>query len=171
VGSSVGTKYLGDTNDIAYETGYVALHIPKLDLPETIEIDGKTLLLKDEFHVSLLYVDGLVSNGPISEDRVVELFDSYLKTNKLSFGGFSSEFRYVTDEARGRESVIAMCAVDGFENFAEYLSKAIGCAVEPHPTHVTLYTLQPNAGIGVNTPEDFAQTDTIDSIPEELKTL
>ncbi len=164
-------QYLGNTADVAFEKGYIALHVPVLDLPKSIEIDGKELLLKTEFHVSLLYVEGLSEATSITPEKIIELFDVFLQDRTLSFGVFTGDFRYVTDEARGRETVIGMCTVNGFEGFAEYLSKEINFVVEPHPTHVTLYTLQPDAGIGVNNPSDFARTKEIDQIPEALKRL
>lgn len=162
-------NYICDTKNITYDLGYIALRIPDFDLPDSIEIKNEILVRKSEFHVSLLHVKGILKNSNMSEEMILEIFCQFLQKNTVTFSAFSGEFRFANDPKRGRKSLVAMCSVNGLENFASFLSKKLNCKIAVQPTHVTLYTLQLNAGIGINTPEDLKTNTEIIDVPFELK--
>lgn len=155
-----------ETQSITYDKGYIALWLPNYSLPETINIDEITLLKKDTFHVSLLCVDNLLKARPESEAEILQYFCDFLQKHKLVFEGFTGEFRLAKKDER--KSIVALCAVSHLDTFAQYLTEKLGMPVPLQPAHVTLYTLQPNAGIGLNSPEEMQEKSQPIQVPKEL---
>lgn len=154
------------SNNITYNKGYIALWCEDYDLPDTFEVDGETLLKKDHFHVSLLCVKNILEVKPDIEDEVLKHFCDFIKDNEVKFEGFTKEFRFAQNDER--KSVVALCKVSDLHKFSEYLTKKIGITVVPQPAHVTIYTLQPNAGIGLNSPEEMGEKSEPVEVPEAV---
>jgi hypothetical protein len=149
--------YICKNTEYFYGNGYIAISIEIADLPKTFEINKKILLLKSLFHMSLVFVKGIVLKyGEESEQKVIDFFCDFVKDNKISFSNYKNEFRYVIDE-RGRETVIIMCDVLNIKEFFESLNKEFGFEIEIPPVHITLYTLQQDLGIGLNNSEDIEE--------------
>lgn len=151
--------------------GYITLPVKAEEIPKTVDINGKTLLLKSSFHVSLMYVKGVVSKyGESFEQKIVDFFCDFVKSNKISFTNYRDEFRYAIDE-RGRETVIVMCDTLNIKEFFEALNKKFGFDIEVPPTHVTLYTLEQDKGIGLNDSSDIEEKTSVvtEQIPEEIR--
>jgi hypothetical protein len=149
-----GTKFI-------YSKGYIGLPVTVERLPETVSVEGQELLCKSTFHVSLLCVKELLLRKPDFEEAVLDFFCAFSKANDISFVAFSGEFRFAQDG--DRKTLVALCKVSNLEKFFVELSAHLGVEVPPQPTHVTLYTLQPELGIGLNSKADMASK----SVPVE----
>lgn len=155
-----------NTNDITYNKGYIALWCKDYDLPKTFEVDSETFLKKDHFHVSLLCVKNILEIKPDIEAEIIQHFCDFSKYNELTFEGFTKDFRLA--ESDERKSVVALCKVSNLHIFAEYLTEMIGVKVVPQPAHVTIYTLQSNAGIGLNSSEEMEEKSKLIEVPEAV---
>ena len=151
-----------NSSKITYNKGYIALWLDTYPLPEAIEVGGVTLLKKDHFHVSLLCVKNILEKQPDFEQDILNHFCDFIKDNDVKFDGFTLEFRIATDDER--KSVVALCNVSNLDKFVDYLSEKIGTTVAHQPTHVTIYTLQPNMGIGLNSKSEMEQK----TVPVEM---
>lgn len=133
--------------------GYIFLIVKHLaDLPAQIEVDGKTLFKKNELHVSLMALKHLVpliniGTNNVSEDDLIKDFLKYQSTSDLSHFQPTNIFRYAKRDER--ESVVAMVDVPNLEGLFEMLRIKYGVDIPTQPTHITLYTLQPEIGIGI----------------------
>lgn len=137
----------------SHNYGYVFLVIKDLaDLPTKIEIDGKTLFKKDEFHVSLMALNHLVplinaGTNNVTEDDLVQDFIDYQSNTDLSQFQPTNIFRYAKRDIR--ETVIAMVNVPNIEGLFKKLRIKYVVDIPTQPTHITLYSLQPDASIGI----------------------
>lgn len=159
-------KLICNSKDFTYNKGYIALRCKNYDIPETFKVDGETLLKKDSFHISLVCIKNLLDIKPEIESGVLEHFCNFLQENEIKFEGFTKEFRLAKHEER--TSVVALCKVSNLHKFSDYLSEKIGIVVAPQPTHVTIYTLQQNAGIGLNSPEEMDEKSKPIEVPEAV---
>jgi hypothetical protein len=149
-------NYICDNTEYFFGNGYIALPVEIEDLPKTIDINGKTLLVKSSFHVSLVCVKNIVSKyGEDFEQKVIEFFCDFVSKNKIYSLNYVDEFRYAIDKETGRETVIVICNVSNIKEFFESLNKEYGFDLEMPPTHITLYTLEQDKGIGLNTGSDL----------------
>ncbi len=155
-----------NSSNITYDKGYIALWCENYDLPDTIEIEGDTLIKKDHFHVSLLCVKNILETYPDKEEEIIQHFCDFTQEHEVKFEGFTKEFRMATREER--KSIVAMCKVSNLDAFAQYLSEKIGMEVFTQPTHVTIYTLQHNMGIGLNSPEELEEKSNPVEVPEAV---
>lgn len=155
-----------ESSNITYDKGYIALWCEDYDIPDTIEIDGDTLTKKDHFHVSLLCVKNILEVNPDVEEEVLKHFCDFSKKYEIKFESFTKEFRLATREER--KSVVVMCKVSNLDTFAEFLAEKLGLPVAVQPTHVTIYTLQHNMGIGLNSPEELEEKSNIVEVPEAV---
>lgn len=156
-----------NTTDITYDKGYIALWCKDYDLPSTIEVSGEILQKKSHFHVSLLCVKNILEVAPDIEDEVLRHFCDFIDSNSMKLTGFSGEFRLVKHEER--MSIVAMCEVANLHAFAEYLTEKIKIEVSPQPAHITIYTLQPNAGIGLNSSIELEKKSEVIELPETIQ--
>lgn len=135
----------------------IGLPVSLAGLPEKIEVGGYTLLLRTSFHVSLVCIGKIIERHNISTpdflNKVVENFCSFVKENPVDLLGYRDEFRFVVENER--RSVVVMCDISNLDKFSEYMNRKYGLTVEYPPTHVTLYTLQPDKGIFLTDSEDI----------------
>jgi hypothetical protein len=147
-------NYICGGSKFLYAKGYIGLPITITGLPESIVIEGQTLVRKNSFHVSLLCVKDLLAENAGIEIDVIKAFCTYANQNDIAFATYTGEFRFA--QAGERKSLIALCEISNLHGLANEMSKATGLPVPSQPTHVTLYTLQPNLGIGLNSPQAMA---------------
>lgn len=155
------------------ENGYISLWCgDELNrLPDTIEVSGYTLQVKPEhkFHISLVclkrlapLVDG--SNPERVEAQMTELFIQTQREVPMDKYELSGELYLVQKEER--VTVVATCDVPGLEEYFVRLNNHYGANMPLQPTHLTLYTLQPAAGIGILSAEELGQLGRAVRIPE-----
>jgi hypothetical protein len=155
-----------------YADGHTILVIQVVPgtLPDSIHIEGLTLKLKSEFHITL------VSSGRIAQlldpGRAVELeaeiaqaFQSFIQKQPLENYEVFHSFRFV--QRGDRKTIIAMASVDHLEDFFTELREKYQKDIPSQPTHTTLYTLQPDQAIGLLSDNELAT----DSKPIEVAGL
>lgn len=153
-----------------YEVGGKTIGFPVTfqGLPEKIEVEGYELLLKDAFHVSLVCTGKIIEKYAVEDpdftDKVIADFCNFVKHTPIELAGFRDEFRFVAENER--RTVAVMCDMSNLDMFFDHLNKKYELNVEYPPTHVTLYTLQPNTGIFLTDSSDIANLTK--SIPNPL---
>src|SRR3989344_4064357 len=155
-----GTKF-------KYSNGYIGLPVEVDSIPDTVFIEGETLQKKSSIHVSLLCVKDILAIKDISEQEILEAFCTFTTNNDISFFRYTGEFRFAQHEER--KTLIALCEVSNLESLFKFLNARLGTAIATQPTHMTLYTLQPNVGIGLNTPADMETKSISVEPPATLK--
>jgi hypothetical protein len=139
-----------------FENGYGYIRLEDLnlgDLPRSIKVDGSELVIKPEFHISLVWVGRLkeMVNDPDKEKvkkEMIEEFEEFTKDQPLTDFVLTKELRLVRKE--DRKSIIAMAEVPGIDAFFERLSRKYDVNLAVQPTHITLYTLPTDKiGIGI----------------------
>lgn len=154
-----------------YAKGYIMLPLQNVfgKFPDQILVQGKELQKKTSFHVSLVCVKDIVElvaeqkgidKAKIELDILESFVDHSLYVELVSF---EHEFRHAVQGEK--ETIIIRCIVSSLTAlFAQY-RKDFRVEIPDQPTHVTLYTLQPDAAIGINSPEAMEQYQKI-STPE-----
>jgi hypothetical protein len=148
-------------------TGYIWQPVEAPNLPETISVEGLTLLKKSEYHVSLAYVQHLLASEPEIEIKVFESLLAFNEKSEVSFLKYTGEFRFAQDGER--KTVVALCEVSNLEAFRNHMKAKLGIDLPPQPTHVTIYTLQPEVGIGLNSPAVMEDKSTPIEVPASVK--
>lgn len=152
------------------DDGYIALvNLELINLPETITIDTHLLTRTSEFHVSLMALKHL---APIIDPdspaeamaQLVDDFVQFTKSTPLTTLELTSEFRLV--RRADRVSVVVMVEVSGIDALFDALRTKYGPTLPMQPTHITLYTLQPNTGIGLFSTDEVARDTRVVMIPE-----
>lgn len=137
----------------------IVLPVFPVDLPEKIDVEGYTLLLKTSFHVSLVCIGKIIEKYsvliPDFINKVVNDFCEFVQTNSIDFLRYRNEFSFVTQSER--RSVVVMCDVSNLDKFSQFVNQKYRLKVEYPPTHITLYTLQPDKGIYLTNSEDIKQ--------------
>ena len=127
----------------------IGLTVQIANLPKEIEVEGYKLSLKTTFHASLVCIGKIIEKYKVSRpdfiNEIVSDFCSFTKNKSIDFIRFRNEFRFVVQNER--RSVIVMCDISNLEEFYGVINKKYGLKIEPQPTHITLYTLQPDTGI------------------------
>ncbi|MBI2003426.1 MAG: hypothetical protein HYS78_00375 [Parcubacteria group bacterium] len=135
----------------------IGLSVSMSGLPEKIEVEGQTLFLKTSFHVSLVCIGKVIEKHNISTpgfiNKVVDDFCEFTRTDSINFFRYRNEFRFASQNDRC--SVIAMCDVSNLDRFFQIINQKYGLKIEYPPTHVTIYTLQPDKGIFITDSKDI----------------
>lgn len=139
--------YICGSDKIFFLKGYIAMDVPDLDVPDKLTVRGVDLVKKPKLHVSLVCVKEYSGGAPETEDKVIQLFCQYLKSNPVDFDRYSGEFRFAEDDEK--KTLVAMCIINGLGPFFDLVKRELGIDMSEQPTHVTLYTLQPNVGVGL----------------------
>ena len=140
------------------------------NLPETVIVNGTILHRKSSFHVSLLCVKDIVAgNGIEIEQKLLNVFCSFVGEHNISLVSYLDEFRFAEDAER--KTLVVRCTINGLKEFFSYIESSLGIVVLSQPTHVTLYTLQPNIGIGLNSLEAMESKSTQVQVSAEVKKI
>ena len=149
------------------EDGYISLPLIIENLPSKLNVLGYELSLKEEFHCSLVCTKDLQEKyGNDIEKKIIDLFNNFVSKNKIALIKYRDEFRLV--KRKERISVIVMCDISNIGKFFKLMNQELEIESDVMPAHVTIYTLQPNMGIGVNTSLGFQATQVIE-VPNEVK--
>lgn len=154
----------------SYKDKYIAIDLPLLEqMPEIINVGSGELLLKSEFHISLVktsYVAELVHSisSEELENEIIQLFADFIKDQPLDAYKLLKQFRLV--ELDTRKTIIGLVNVPHLDAFFESLRAKYITDIPVQPTHITLYTLQPDAGIGVLSQEQMDKVSAAIDLPE-----
>ena len=162
-------KLICNSNNVTYDKGYIALWVELAELPSTLTFRSDVYNAKSAFHVSLLCTKRMLTLNKETESKILNLFCDFLESNDLSFQGMTNELRLVVDEVRGRKSIIAMCRVNNLDVFISQINAEFSLTISLYPTHITLYTLGENMGIGIDSKGELQMKSVIVEIPELLE--
>lgn len=160
--------YICGGEKYACDKGYIYMPIKIADtLPKSIEVEGNTLILKSSFHASLLCVKNILAEqNKELEQKIIESFCKFASENDISFVKFTGEFRF--SEFEERKTILARCEISNLEKFSNQLSKELNIEIPTQPTHITLYTLQSDLGIGLNSFTELEEKSRVIDIPSEV---
>lgn len=136
-----------------YDNGYIALvDLELANLPDQITVGNKILLKKSEFHISIMAIKNLApllnpDNVEAAAKQLKDDFVEFAKTHDLTQFSLTNEFRHVKRDER--ETVVAMVKLENLDALFSHLQQKYGIEFPLQPAHITLYTLQAEAGIGI----------------------
>ena len=152
-----------------YDNGYISLvNLMLRNVPETIKVDGYGLTRKSEFHISLMALKHLapmlnVSDEDAASGQLKQDFLDFSKTYSLDNFRLTGEYRLVKRDER--VTVIAMAKLEDVDTFFDYLRTKYSVDFPTQPTHITMYTLQPEAGIGILSSDELARDSVVVNVP------
>ena len=124
-------------------------------LPREIEALGMQWRRKVEFHMTVLagaVIEGLGAGDP----GVRQAITAMLGGRQVGPILVTREVRHVRhSEECELETIVVMVECPALEGLFEELSDAFGAQLEPPPAHVTLYSTDPERGIGINDGEQL----------------
>lgn len=152
-------QFICGRDEFYFFKGYIALALPQIPgLPDTMDVRGDVLLKKPDLHVSLVCVkdiaDKYSDKSPDVAGQVLALFCEYLQSEEVRFVRYVGKFRVAM--LGEKKTLVGMCEVDGLREFFRTMRDKLAVDIPDQPTHVTLYTLQPNAGIGLTSQQMVA---------------
>lgn len=141
------------TPNHTYDGGWITLPNLKLEgLPGSVEVNGNKLFLKSEFHITMICAKDIAKiisrpRTAETEKQIAREFVEFAKTYGLEKYILKNKFYLVKNGER--ETVIVLCEVSGLREFFDLLQRKFGVKLPLQPAHITLYTLQRDAGIGI----------------------
>ncbi len=135
-----------------YKNGYVFLMINIYGIPESINIDGLKLILKSEFHITLINVEATskfinIENAKSIETEILEEFKKFIIEKPLDQYSLFKKFRFVSRD--NRKTIIAMANVSNLIDFFDLIGNKYNKTIPYQPTHATLYGLLGKRSIGL----------------------
>ena len=126
-----------------------------LEAPEEVQVAGRRWYCRPEFHVTTFNPEGLAAATGVGAQQLAEvaepLHDELTTPRPIRFDGRV----YKVVDPDGRQTLVAFCDVAGLEAIYARLSALAGRSLPRPPTHVTLYTAQPDMdGIALTTQAD-----------------
>jgi len=160
------------SNNHNYDSGYVGLvNVALTNLPDKVRVKEYELLLKSEFHVSLICAKRIApmvdeSGATEIEAEIVAFFLDFIKSTPLANFSVRNVYRLVKRDER--VTLVGMVDVPGIEKLFAALEEKYDTKFPLQPTHITLYTLQPDAGIGILSREQLEEDSEIVQVPIRL---
>lgn len=147
---------------------YIIKPIELSGLPDKIDLGETKLFRKSEFHITLLSVSRVAmrinpDNPEQIEPEIVEYFKHFVSKKPIEKFELKDKLRQVKRDER--ETVIVMVSIDNLENFFESLSAKYGVNIPLQPAHITLYSLDPDAGISLSSREDLDRDTKVIEVP------
>ncbi len=102
------------------------------------------------------------------EAEILKYFCQFQQEHGLCLTKFTGDFRLAKDGAN--QTLVALCEISNLNKFADFLSEKINYKIPYQPTHVTLYTLIPDKGIGLNNIDDLEHKSKSITVPKEILT-
>ena len=149
--------------------GYISLRNFNIhNVPEKISVDGYELFKKGEFHVSIMALKNLApmlnaENPEQASEQLKQDFLEFVKTHDVTDFRLTGEYRLVKRDER--VTVVAMVELKNIDELFDYLRSKHGIDFPTQPTHITMYTLQPEAGIGILSQDELIDSSSVIDIP------
>jgi hypothetical protein len=131
----------------------VLIPLALFGLPRTLEAEGATWAVKDEFHVTAAHTPWLADRAGVSLERAWQEVEAAVEGRRAGPVRVGDELRVVREG--DERTLIVMVRVDGLSALYEELSGRLGAPLPPPPTHITLYTRPGGKGIGVHDESDL----------------
>ena len=157
--TNMSEQFICDEEKYIFKKRTIALPVSLENLPQKVKIDGYELLLKSSFHISLVCIGKIIEKHNVSipdfENLIIKDFCEFIENHDVSLVGYRDEFRIATQNER--KSVVMMADISNLNDFFDLINQKYNLDIEVHPTHVTLYTLQPDIGIFITDSDDLKQ--------------
>jgi hypothetical protein len=150
--------------------GYIVWPDIKLEnLPLTIVVEDKKLILKEELHITLVMAKRLAplvneDNSETIQEEIIKMFDAFTSKNTLKTYELTNELRLVKRD--DKMTVIVIVKVPELEVFFDELRNKYSMNLPTQPTHITLYSLSPEVGISILSDEVLQHESKPVNIPE-----
>ncbi len=163
--------YICNGDKYAYGKGYIYMPFEINGLPEKMKVEGVELQVQTSFHVSLLCLKDILEKYPdkVSEEEIIKTFCEFVSKNDVSFLKIKNEFRFV--EFEERKSLVVMCDISGMDDLFQVLQNKFDVRIPLQPTHITLYTLKQNEGIGMTSYRQLGERSILIDVSADLKNL
>lgn len=153
-------EVINDNPGVYLKYNYLTFPVNLNIVPEVI-VEGDTFFSKSSYHVSLLCLEGMSKPDQIKILAFAQKF-------RLKLGKVTSVFRLVKEG--GQRTIIVRVNFFGLKKLIMGIHNSLGYHFEYPPTHVTLFTLKGQTGIGINTFERYRQVGH-QIIPSDIKRL
>ena len=133
-----------------FENGYIALRDMQLPgLSSEIVVDGETLPVQTEHHISLVCTKDLAplinaENSAELEQQLLQAFLQFEAQNNMTDYELTGNFYVV--ETEEQKSIVVACNVLHLAELFDHLSAKFDCKLPTQYAHITLYARN-NAGI------------------------
>jgi len=143
-----------------YRKGWIGTPYVLENADPKLDIDDETLVIKPNFHMSIFSVKKYAAqiaqetgqDEPEVEKHIIEEAKQLLQTNPVTIGELRDEFRLALEGEK--KTVVVMCEAKGLEDFFNGMRQALKIDIPAQPTHITLYTRDGGAGIGLASEEE-----------------
>lgn len=156
---------------------FVSIWLPiyiKSELPKTQTVYGQELVLKKDFHITLISLKRVAAtidskNQHAIEDELLEHFREFVKTKDLDSFESIGEYRAVKNN--GEVTIVLRVMVPGLDDLFDYIRRIYGVSVSLQPAHATLYIQPGKNGIPINSFEELEEISELIDFPldEESK--
>lgn len=144
-------KNIVNTNSGVYlNYGYLTFPVNLSIIPK-IKIDSKTFYSKTTYHVSLLYLGELTNT---KQNKILKFASKY----EVRLSKITNVFRSVKKE--DNESIIVRVQLQGLKRLITDINKLYGYNFVYPPTHITLFNLKGQYGIGINSLQEYKEITT-----------
>ncbi|MGE5309705.1 MAG: hypothetical protein ACM3JF_01335 [Sphaerimonospora mesophila] len=138
-------------------------------MPDKIVVNNYELLRKSEFHISIMAIKHLApilnpNNIASASEQLKQDFIDFAATNDLITFTLTGQYRLVAHNER--VTVVAMVNLQGVEELFHYLRQKHAIDLPIQPTHITLYTLQPETAIGILSEQQLEDNSVLVTLPE-----
>mgnify|MGYP001562957855 CR=1 FL=1 len=115
----------------------IGLPVYMTNLPAIIEIEGYTLSLKTEFHVSLVCIGKIAEKNKIDDPdivkKIVDDFCEFTQNNKVDLLRYRNNFKFVTRD--NNRSAVVICDISNLDKFFDLLNQKYALELEYSPPH------------------------------------
>ncbi len=152
-----------------YDNGYISLvNLMLRNVPEMITVDDYELTRKSEFHISVMALKHLapmlgVNDEAAASSQLKQDFLDFSKTHSLDNFRLIGEYRLVKRDER--VAVVSMVELENIDKLFDYLRTKYSVDFPTQPTHITMYTLQPEAGIGILSSDELTRDSVAVNVP------
>jgi hypothetical protein len=148
-----------------YDQRYFFQSVTLPSLPAAVILGGTTYIAKPEFHCSLLAVKrvtlGLARERGVSESdaetQIVAAIKEVLADIKPKFTSFTSEYRIVEKPEEDKKTIVALVNIEHLKNFIDRIATLLETSIPIPIAHITLYTLENGAPIGLVSEQEYQQ--------------
>ena len=132
-------------------------------LPQVVSWNGLELSKKEEFHMTLLHVQQASELSGRPREETASLFNSFVGKNPIECLSLSNDLRYAEEGAN--KTILVRCIVSHVDGLFADLNRTFAIAMPVQPAHVTLYSLEKNKGIHINSDEKMGGLERV-HLPE-----
>ena len=138
---------INNNSDVYLKYEYLMYPVNLNIVPE-MRVGSDLFFAKNSYHISLLCLEG------IPKTNQTEIL-SFAQKYNLKLGKITSIFRLVIEE--DQQTIIVRIRLFGLKKLIFGINKNFGYKFEYPPTHITLFTLRGQTGVGINTCKRYRQ--------------